>query len=120
MKIINHKIVLSIFFLLITATYSIAQGKQKPIQAEGNYDGKYRKGMRHGRGTCVWPDGSKYTGMWKFNTMNGKGVYTNKDGYKYDGYWQNGMKNGRGTLNFPINLIILEPLKTISFMVLAF
>ncbi len=95
------KKLVSVFLLIAVATsFSLAQNNSKPTTEEGKYDGKYRKGMRHGRGTCVWPDGSKYVGMWKFDTMNGKGVFT-KDGYKYDGYWQNGMKNGRGTLTFP-------------------
>ena len=87
-------------FIIFFTQISIAQNSQKSIPEEGKYDGKYRKGLRHGKGTCVWPDGSKYTGMWKYGSMNGKGIFTFK-GYKYDGYWENGKKNGRGTLKFP-------------------
>ncbi|MEM1137585.1 MAG: hypothetical protein AAGI07_17220 [Bacteroidota bacterium] len=87
-----------IIFLLLSVHFTF--GQDTSSVDEGRYDGKYRKGLRHGRGTCVWADGSKYTGMWKYGTMNGKGIFTFK-GYKYDGYWENGMKNGRGTLTFP-------------------
>jgi hypothetical protein len=85
---------------LLLSTLSLAQGNKKGIPEEGKYDGKYRRGMRHGKGTCIWPDGSKYDGIWKYDTMNGKGIFTFK-GYKYDGYWEAGKKNGRGTLTFP-------------------
>ncbi|UZR92360.1 hypothetical protein [Chondrinema litorale] len=95
---------LKFWTLLLTITLlaqiSLAQDTQKKIPEQGKYDGKFRKGQRHGRGTCIWPDGSKYTGMWKYGTMNGKGIFTYQ-GYKYDGYWENGEKSGRGTLTFP-------------------
>jgi|GEM_PF-3183476 len=85
---------------LLVSTFTIAQGNKQADPEEGKYDGKYRRGLRHGKGTCIWPDGSKYDGIWKYGTMSGKGIFTYQ-GYKYDGYWEGGKKNGRGTLTFP-------------------
>ena len=31
------------------------------------YEGQWRGGIRHGRGTMKWPAGSCYTGEWQYN-----------------------------------------------------
>ena len=28
------------------------------------YEGQWKGGMRHGKGTMVWPDGARYEGEW--------------------------------------------------------
>lgn len=31
------------------------------------YEGEWLNGMRHGQGTQIWVDGSRYVGEWKYN-----------------------------------------------------
>jgi hypothetical protein len=63
------------------------------------YEGNWKNGKRHGKGTLTYPDGSKYEGEWKNNKMEGYGVktYANSNLYKYMGDWRNGKKQGQGT-----------------------
>lgn len=53
------------------------------------YDGEWRGGMRHGRGTIVWSDGAKYEGEWAFNAATGQGKFTHTEGDVYEGHWKN-------------------------------
>lgn len=43
--------------------------------------------MKHGKGTYMWNDNSKYTGDWFENKINGYGVYEWPDGRRYEGEW---------------------------------
>ncbi len=89
------------------------------------YIGQWNKqGLREGRGTQVWPDGSKYVGYWKNDMANGKGrlihadgdvyegewyndkahgygVYTHMDGAQYTGYWKEDKQHGNGVETWP-------------------
>jgi hypothetical protein len=90
-------------FLLLCLTFLmpfVGIGQQGPDPVGGKYDGKMRQGLRHGRGTCVWEDGSRYEGMWREGLMHGKGTMTYQ-GHTYVGDWEFGVKSGRGTLTFP-------------------
>ena len=45
------------------------------------YDGNYRMGIRHGRGSYIYADsGAVYKGEWRDDQMNGKGVLMYADG----------------------------------------
>ena len=55
-----------------------------------------RNGMREGRGTITWPDGSMYVGQWQNDRKHGRGIQTEVDGSQYDGMFQNGYKHGMG------------------------
>jgi len=96
---------LLIFFMaaFLFGSHQVFSQNQKTKSAEsqavndGEYTGKYRKGLRHGFGVCVWPDGSRYEGQWRYGTMTGKGTFTFK-GNKYVGMWLNGKKHGQGKL----------------------
>ena len=44
-------------------------------------------GLREGRGTQVWMDGSKYEGTWVSGKANGKGRLIHADGDVYEGDW---------------------------------
>lgn len=43
------------------------------------------KGMKHGKGTQWWSDGSNYNGDWKFNKASGIGILHHADGDIYEG-----------------------------------
>lgn len=54
------------------------------------YDGQLRGVIREGKGTQIWPDGTKYDGEWKENNAWGYGKFTHKNGDSYEGQWFNG------------------------------
>ena len=51
--------------------------------------GDWRRGVMHGKGEYVWPDGKKYTGGWKNGKMHGEGKMVVK-GKTVKGTWVNG------------------------------
>jgi hypothetical protein len=62
---------------------------------ELGYNGEYKDGLRHGKGTYKYKEGSVMTGVWENDTLNGPGVLVNKDGIKYEGLWQKGLRQGK-------------------------
>ena len=53
-------------------------------------------GRKHGRGTYVYPDGSKYEGYWFDNKfLYGRMIYSQGDAYI--GYWLDDKADGNGT-----------------------
>lgn len=62
------------------------------------YTGEWNKqNERHGRGTQVWPDGSKYEGYWQHDKSTGLGRLTHMDGDVYTGEWKDDQASGHGT-----------------------
>ena len=41
--------------------------------------------MKHGFGTNIWPDGSKYEGYYKDNKEHGQGILYDINGDMYEG-----------------------------------
>lgn len=80
-------------------------GKESGINSDGltwEYEGEYKNGTWHGKGTITWSDGDKYKGDWKNGYRTGNGTYTFKEkqkgyGYKYVGGFLNGEYHGKGT-----------------------
>lgn len=85
------------------------------------YKGDYKSGMRHGKGTILYPEGVFYTGDWLAGKRTGQGLlrWTAKEWYEgdfvdgksegqgvfhfsngnvYTGSWKNDDQNGIGTL----------------------
>ncbi|KAH3767382.1 2-isopropylmalate synthase [Pelomyxa schiedti] len=60
------------------------------------YDGDWRDGLKHGRGTYTWPDGGTYDGEWNNNKIDGWGVVRCTNGGWYEGLWR-GDRRTRGT-----------------------
>lgn len=70
---------------------------QNANSGEGSYDGNYKNGKKHGKGTFIWADGSRYEGEWRNDMRYGIGTYTWPDGDIYTGEWENNRINGYGT-----------------------
>jgi hypothetical protein len=65
------------------------------------YEGEFRKGLRHGRGSFSWTDGATYEGDWEVDLRHGHGTHVYADGRMYEGDWRAGDYHGRGTLIQP-------------------
>ena len=72
------------------------------VYAEGErrYEGEWKDGLQHGRGTFHFAAGEKYEGDWRNGKPNGRGVKTYADGRRYDGEWKDNAKHGRGRLTW--------------------
>jgi hypothetical protein len=51
-------------------------------------------GMKNGRGTFIWGDGSSYNGEFYKNDIHGRGVYKWLDGREYNGEWKENKMDG--------------------------
>lgn len=75
------------------------------------YDGEWINDKRHGRGTGIWADGSRWEGQWKNDAAQGEGTLFHSNGSKYVGevinfnntvvihgkgvaYWEGGARAG--------------------------
>lgn len=50
--------------------------------------GYWANGLRHGKGTFYYSNGSKYEGDWNENFKDGQGVFTFEDGTEYEGRFE--------------------------------
>ena len=69
------------------------------------YEGGWMKGLnggkRHGRGICVYNDGTMYEGQWQNGKCQGRGqLMTVNRQIIYTGEWIDGFMQGQGTYNF--------------------
>lgn len=96
------------------------------LENGAKYNGEWdiNTGLRHGKGTQIWPDGSRYEGYWRNDRANGPGrlihadgdvyqgdweddkahgwgQYMHLDGSTYEGYWQYDKQHGRGKEKWP-------------------
>jgi hypothetical protein len=69
----------------------------KYSSAAGVYEGEWKDGLFHGRGSFIYPGGSKYVGQYFQGRRHGRGVFTFANGAEYSGDWDNDSRNGRGT-----------------------
>lgn len=59
---------------------------QSIVYEDGEYEGnKNELGERHGKGKCVWVDGTVYEGEWLNNKKHGYGELKRNDGFLYRG-----------------------------------
>eukprot|EP00450_Noctiluca_scintillans_P017028 CAMPEP_0194522290 /NCGR_PEP_ID=MMETSP0253-20130528/56837_1 /TAXON_ID=2966 /ORGANISM="Noctiluca scintillans" /LENGTH=239 /DNA_ID=CAMNT_0039366721 /DNA_START=60 /DNA_END=776 /DNA_ORIENTATION=- len=96
---------------------------EEAFEDGSRYEGQYRAGMKHGRGTFTWADGCRYegdfldddilgfgsyfwndgreyAGQWAHNRMSGQGAFTWTDGRKYVGEYSNDVKHGQGVFTW--------------------
>jgi hypothetical protein len=80
-----------------------AQEDCKVLKPEisGQYTGKCKDGLAHGKGKAVGQD--TYTGHFSKGLPDGSGTYTWANGDSYTGDWSHGLRDGEGTLKFMEN-----------------
>jgi len=55
------------------------------------------KNKKHGQGTFIYLDGSKYDGSWVDDVREGFGIYHYVNGDRYEGEWKEHQRHGQGT-----------------------
>ena len=61
------------------------------VNMQGSYTSvNISMARRHGQGTYIRADGSKYVGQWKYGRQNGQGTLTYLDGRVQEGIFENG------------------------------
>ena len=60
------------------------------------YEGDFEKDLRHGTGHFRWANGESYKGDYLQDQRTGQGVYTWPDGSFYEGSFLNGKRHGEG------------------------
>jgi hypothetical protein len=77
------------------------------------YEGGFRKGMKHGRGVKVWPNGDRYEGEFDTDRKHGFGTYTwgrgPWAGERYEGEYVDDRRHGRGTYRWPTGDVYSGP-----------
>ena len=63
---------------------------------ESVYEGEYRDGKRHGRGTLTFASGARYEGEYRDGNRHGHGTYTFADGDSYEGPFRDDKAHGHG------------------------
>lgn len=77
------------------------------ILSDGSrYTGYFEGDLRHGQGTLTKANGEVYEGNFKDGKQNGPGTWTRPDGKTYEGDWLNGVKHGKGTLTTPHSVYV--------------
>lgn len=84
----------------------VAALPKEETAAEERKDGECTEGdCENGRGTMVYPDGTKYKGEFKAGRRSGQGTYTYSDGGNYTGEWRDNLRHGKGTDTFTNGVI---------------
>ena len=65
-----------------------------------SYEGEYKNGKMHGKGTYISNNGMKYVGEFQNGLKHGKGTLDLPNGTKYVGEFKNEWRHGKGTLTF--------------------
>ena len=66
-----------------------------------SYEGEWKDGKMHGKGTYKSADGYSYEGEYKYGWRNGKGISKYPDGsVEYDGEYKHDLVHGKGTHNY--------------------
>ena len=65
------------------------------------YDGAVSKGLKHGVGRCVLPNGDAFKGTWKNGLRHGPGICRFANGVIFKGEWRDDIPHGLGILFTP-------------------
>ena len=75
----------------------LKQGKGTYSWLDGSiYEGDFDNDLRHGTGHFTWSNGEKYKGDYLKDQRTGLGIYTWPDGSFYEGSFLNGKRHGTG------------------------
>eukprot|EP00055_Hartaetosiga_balthica_P009420 m.37491 g.37491 ORF g.37491 m.37491 type:complete len:708 (-) comp6738_c0_seq1:29-2152(-) len=81
---------------------NVFHGRGKCVYKNGSiYEGEFDSGLMHGEGRFVWVNGLVYLGTFIDNTISGRGKYLFPDGSVYEGEVENGLRHGVGKFEFP-------------------
>lgn len=69
----------------------------KYFEKQATYNGEYRCGKRHGKGTLKWETGQTYEGEWKRDRQHGNGTLTTSN-FTYVGDFRQNKFHGEGTM----------------------
>lgn len=72
------------------------------------YFGHYEKGLKHGEGSYVYANGSKFVGTWVNDTIEGKGRFYMENGQLSEGFWVKGKREGKFIITSPDKKQIIE------------
>lgn len=70
------------------------RGTLKWVKSQRRYEGRFNQGMKEGRGSFYFSDGSSLTGTFKSDQLHSQGTYTYPDGRKMIAHYVNGELNG--------------------------
>ena len=80
----------------------VRSGKGEETYSNGStYIGHFKRDEKNGKGTIRWKDGSFYQGDFKDDQITGTGVFTWANGRIYTGTVLNGKMHGKGKFQFP-------------------
>jgi len=83
------------FFLALDKVYSQEECKVLVPELVGEYNGKCKQGLAHGKGIAIGQD--TYKGNFKAGMPFGSGEYIWSTGERYVGKWEFGKREGEGT-----------------------
>ncbi len=99
---VNHKILVSLLFLLkfsdLLSQDSLQQCKVELSNLAGKYIGECKKGFANGKGEAI--GFHRYNGLFKNGLPNGKGCYYYSDSMYHVGNFQDGLKEGKGETHY--------------------
>ena len=89
--------------LIFAASVALAQSGEVQIKQYddgGVYEGTFRGGLQHGKGTYKLPNGYEYSGDWVDGEIKGEGVARFPNGSVYEGTFDKGKPDGFGKITF--------------------
>ncbi|CAG9327771.1 unnamed protein product [Blepharisma stoltei] len=76
-------------------------GKGTEIEPDGSkFVGYFKNNKRYGDGRLITAEGDIYQGQFKRGKLNGNGIARHPDGSKYEGNFKNGLPHGKGREEF--------------------
>lgn len=92
---------LSLFLVVSVSSFLMGAKLCCLVPCADSYNGEWKSGRKHGRGTYHWKTGECYTGDWQSNARHGKGINRWSNGAQYEGEWQYNKQHGTGTYKAP-------------------
>jgi len=101
MNILKPLLLLTISLFIVFTINAQTDCKVLVDELKGDYDGKCKKGLAHGKAVASGID--NYEGFFRKGLPNGFGVYTWKTGEIYSGEWVDGQRSGEGAYSYEID-----------------